>query len=87
MPASQANVATEHASRYLQRLCKHWAHKFPVEFGGARPPDRRGAYPAAFAISSSASTVRQLRAVHGTFSVRGIKLAKTDLPIPSGAFR
>ena len=32
MPTSQADVATEHASRYLQQLCKHWAHKFPVEF-------------------------------------------------------
>jgi hypothetical protein len=32
MPASHADVATEHASRYLQQLCKHWAHKFPVEF-------------------------------------------------------
>ena len=25
-------VATAHASRYLQQLCKHWSHKFPVEF-------------------------------------------------------
>jgi hypothetical protein len=32
MPTSHADVATEHASRYLQQLCKHWAHKFPVEF-------------------------------------------------------
>jgi uncharacterized protein len=32
MPTSHANVATAHASRYLQQLCKHWAHKFPVEF-------------------------------------------------------
>lgn len=32
MTASRADVATEHASRYLQQLCKHWAHKFPVEF-------------------------------------------------------
>ncbi|TJV04312.1 MAG: DUF2218 domain-containing protein [Mesorhizobium sp.] len=32
MPSSHADVATEHASRYLQQLCKHWAHKFPVEF-------------------------------------------------------
>ncbi|OHV86552.1 DUF2218 domain-containing protein [Mesorhizobium sp. ORS 3428] len=32
MLASRADVATEHASRYLQQLCKHWAHKFPVEF-------------------------------------------------------
>jgi hypothetical protein len=27
-----ARLATPHASRYLQQLCKHWAHKFPVEF-------------------------------------------------------
>ena len=32
MPTSRADVATEHASRYLQQLCKHWAHKFPVTF-------------------------------------------------------
>lgn len=32
MPTSHADVVTEHASRYLQQLCKHWAHKFPVEF-------------------------------------------------------
>lgn len=27
-----ANPATEHASRYLQQLCKHWSHKFEVRF-------------------------------------------------------
>ncbi|TGQ17524.1 MULTISPECIES: DUF2218 domain-containing protein [unclassified Mesorhizobium] len=32
MLTSRADVATEHASRYLQQLCKHWSHKFPVEF-------------------------------------------------------
>ena len=32
MSNSHADVATEHASRYLQQLCKHWAHKFPVSF-------------------------------------------------------
>jgi hypothetical protein len=32
MPTSRADVATEHASRYLQQLCRHWSHKFPVEF-------------------------------------------------------
>lgn len=25
---SEARVTTEHASRYLQQLCKHWSHKF-----------------------------------------------------------
>lgn len=32
MPKSKAVVETEHASRYLQQLCKHWGHKFTVEF-------------------------------------------------------
>lgn len=25
-------VPTAHGSRYLQQLCKHWSHKYPVEF-------------------------------------------------------
>jgi hypothetical protein len=32
MPASQAIIPTASASRYLQQLCKHWSHKFAVEF-------------------------------------------------------
>jgi uncharacterized protein len=32
MPASQATIPTAAASRYLQQLCKHWSHKFAVEF-------------------------------------------------------
>jgi uncharacterized protein len=32
MPASRATIATPSASRYLQQLCKHWSHKFSVEF-------------------------------------------------------
>ena len=35
MLTSRADVGTEHASRYLQQLCKHWAHKFAVEFDPA----------------------------------------------------
>ncbi|MGW8204276.1 DUF2218 domain-containing protein [Sphingomonas bisphenolicum] len=27
-----ANVPTTNGSRYLQQLCKHWSHKFEVEF-------------------------------------------------------
>lgn len=29
---SHAAIATENASRYLQQLCKHFAHKIPVSF-------------------------------------------------------
>ena len=32
MPTSKAEIATDRASRYLQQLCKHFAHKLPVEF-------------------------------------------------------
>jgi hypothetical protein len=32
MPESHATIPTASASRYLQQLCKHWSHKFTVEF-------------------------------------------------------
>ena len=32
MPASHARAPTANASRYLQQVCKHWSHKFAVEF-------------------------------------------------------
>jgi hypothetical protein len=32
MPTSEAHIATASASKYLQQLCKHWSHKFQVEF-------------------------------------------------------
>lgn len=46
--ASTATVATKSASRYLQQVCKHWAHNLKVEFDAQRgtivfPRDARGA--------------------------------------------
>ena len=32
MIVSQASVPTQHASRYLQQLSKHWSHKFDVTY-------------------------------------------------------
>lgn len=32
MSSSRVEVTTQHASRYLQQLSKHWAHKFETEF-------------------------------------------------------
>ena len=32
MAHSTAQVSTEHASKYLQQLCKHWSHKLTVTF-------------------------------------------------------
>jgi len=49
--SSQAAVPTVHGSRYLQQLCKHWAHNLIVEFDARQgtvvfPRDVRGAdYP------------------------------------------
>lgn len=36
MPITEARVATAHGSRYLQQLCKHWSHKFAVDFTAER---------------------------------------------------
>ncbi|UDF28114.1 UNVERIFIED_ORG: DUF2218 domain-containing protein [Roseateles sp. XES5] len=32
MTTSKTAIPTEQASRYLQQLCKHFAHKLPVRF-------------------------------------------------------
>ena len=45
---SSAEVPTKNASRYLQQVCKHWAHNLAVEFTPERgtitfPRDARGA--------------------------------------------
>jgi uncharacterized protein len=44
---STAQVPTGSASRYLQQVCKHWAHNLTVEFDAAKgtivfPRDGRG---------------------------------------------
>jgi hypothetical protein len=36
MQTSTAEVKTAHATSYMKQLCRHWAHKFPVEFDDAR---------------------------------------------------
>jgi hypothetical protein len=46
--SAATSVPTSHASRYLQQLCKHWAHNLEVEFTPERgrvtfPRNARGA--------------------------------------------
>lgn len=40
--SSTVHVPTAHASRYLQQLCKHWAHNLTVEFSAT---DGRVTFP------------------------------------------
>ncbi len=35
MATATARVQTPHGGRYLQQLCKHWSHKFVVDFTAA----------------------------------------------------
>ena len=32
MPTTETHITTPSASKYLQQLCKHWSHKFAVNF-------------------------------------------------------
>lgn len=48
MNSAIASIATTSASRYLQQLCKHWAHNLEVSFDASQgrvvfPKDARGA--------------------------------------------
>jgi uncharacterized protein len=68
MSSTTADVPTESGSRYLQQLCKHWAHTLHVEFTPTHgvitfPKDARGAdYPgnatATLDAGAAALTVR-----------------------------
>jgi hypothetical protein len=60
MFASSARVPTANASKYLQQLCKHWAHNLDVSFTPDAghvvfPRDARGAdWPAAAVLDLKA---------------------------------
>ena len=36
MPTSEARIPTEHATKYLQQLCKHFGHKIPATFNAEK---------------------------------------------------
>ncbi len=58
--SATAVVRTANASRYLQQLCKHWAHHLEVDFTPARgrvvfPREARGAKHAGEAVVAFAA--------------------------------
>lgn len=52
MAQSTTIVKTDHASKYLQQLCKHWAHKLTVEFD---PHNGRVEFDEGIVMSATAS--------------------------------
>ena len=59
MPVTTARVATPHAARYLQQLCKHWGHRFAVTIA---PPDATISLPAGPLVLHAADDALLLRA-------------------------
>lgn len=53
MSGGTARVPTPNGSRYLQQLCKHWAHKMPVEF---TPDAGRISFPSGAVAALSAES-------------------------------
>ncbi len=58
MTISRAEVKTEHGTSYLRQLCRHWAHKYPVEFD-----DRQGRIELPKAVCSLAAGAEALQVV------------------------
>lgn len=59
MPISEARVATANGSRYLQQLCKHWSHKYTVDFTPERGLiDFRDGHACALAAEADVLTLR-----------------------------
>ena len=53
MTACVARVPTQHASRYLQQLAKHWSHKMAVTFS---PEEATIAFPTGARLELRADT-------------------------------
>lgn len=56
MPIFSTRIRTDHASKYLQQLCKHFAHKVMVEFS---PGEGRVAFPPGRCLMSAGDDVLQ----------------------------
>lgn len=94
MFTSTAVVPTERASRYLQQLCKHWAHNLAVEFNANQgsvifPKDARGAeWPgdAVFKMTASESALTCRIEASADGQLQGVKGA-VERHIDRFAFR
>ena len=82
-----ASVPTAHASRYLQQLCKHWAHHLRVEFDASRgavafPREARGAdHPGDGIAAFDATSAEQLDSLKGLVARHLDRFAFREAPL------
>jgi len=89
MTTTQARVPTLHGSRYLQQLCKHWAHKLEVEFtpehGTVKLPDgalaRMEAAPDALDVRIEAPDAEVLERMKGVVARHLDRFAFREAPL------
>ncbi|MDF2621338.1 MAG: hypothetical protein K0S00_3997 [Xanthobacteraceae bacterium] len=90
MPATSALVPTAHASRYLQQLCKHWAHKLEVSFtpehGEVKLPDgavaTMDAQPEMLAVRIEAGDAETLERMKDVVARHLDRFAFREAPLP-----
>ncbi|TCK28267.1 hypothetical protein EV667_2270 [Ancylobacter aquaticus] len=90
MPSTTATIPTAHASRYLQQLCKHWAHKLEVNFTAERGvvtfPEgtvaTMEAGPDGLAVRIEAPDAQTLEQMKGVVSRHLDRFAFREAPLP-----
>ncbi len=90
MPSTTARVPTANASRYLQQLCKHWAHKLEVSFtpehGEVKLPDgalaTMDAAPEALDVRIEAGDAEVLERMKGVVARHLDRFAFREAPLP-----
>ncbi|MBS9476440.1 DUF2218 domain-containing protein [Ancylobacter radicis] len=90
MITTQAEVPTTHGSRYLQQLCKHWAHKLEVAFtperGEVKLPDGAVATmiagEAALAVHITAPNAETLARMKDVVARHLDRFAFREAPLP-----
>ncbi|MNT60197.1 hypothetical protein D3C72_1977600 [compost metagenome] len=89
MARTIAIVATENGLKYLQQLCKHWAHKLDVELGDrsgtVRFPDAVATMSAddtALTVAIEAGSAETLERMRGVVASHLDRFAFREAPLP-----
>ncbi len=88
--ATSATVPTASASRYMQQLCKHWGHKFAVDFDSERGSVgfpggavlRMVAAPEALAVTLTAPDATAALRMQGVVAEHLDRFAFREAPLP-----